>query len=351
MLNWHYSCWPQAQTAAPYVFGRTIQRHYADMADAVAGSYVCGSEDDPRMALSLYVWMRCLWNPAVDVEAIYDEFAVRMFGPAAGPMRRLIALQEDCWNRQWEDDDACSCRNVFEVSFPREDVERMKALVREADERATAAGDEVAQMLVRWYASGFEEFVAESDALAARTGRPVVEPGETREMVDARSALRPVPWAKTSVTTSVTGGVLTVSVRCHEPAVDKMDFARVVDDFVRSNDCVVFAFDDDGEIRSAKVELNGRVERGWDGFSARVSHDAAGWTVVACVRPGEDALRCGRLLGNVTRWRVGDRWLPEAERIPGSRYEESRLHTCFTNLRADPAAFVEFRLSQPAAQD
>lgn len=349
VLNWHYICWPRDWTAAPYVFGRTIQRHYADMADTVCGSYVCGSEDDPRMALSAYVWMRCLWNPDVDVEAIYDEFAIRMFGPSAVPMRRLIALQEKCWNRQWNDD-ACSFHNIFEVSFPPEDVARMKALVHEADERAVAANDGVAQILVRWYASGFEEFVAESDALAARTGRVVVELGQTHEMVNAQSALRPVPWARTTVTTAVADGMLALTVRCQEPAVGKMDFSRTLNDFVYGNDCVVFAFDDDGKIRTPRVDLTGHVERGWNGFSARVCHDATGWTVDACVRLGEDALAAGRLMGNVTRWRIGDRRLPEKQRIPGSRYEESRLNTCFTNIPADPAAFVEFRLTSSSSK-
>ena len=52
-----------------------------------------------------------------------------MFGPAADPMRELIALQEDCWERQWTDD-TCSYRNVFEISYPTEDVLRLKKLMQ-----------------------------------------------------------------------------------------------------------------------------------------------------------------------------------------------------------------------------
>ena len=344
VLNWHYSCWPEEWTAAPYVFGKTIREHYADMADAMCGSYVCGGEGDPRMALSLYVWLRCLWNPDVDVDAIYDEFAFRAFGPAAGPMRRLIELQETCWNRQW-DDDECSHHNIFEVSFPPADVARMRDLVRVAHERAVASGDESVVAAVEWYASGFEEFVAEADVLAARHGRPTVVPGEEREMVQARSALYPSTWAKTTVTTAVEGEELCLTVRCHEPAVAAMDFSRTVNDYVWGNDCVSFSLEVDGGVKTATVDLTGAVSGGWHGFSAWTSVDDSGWTVNARVRLDAAARAAGRLLGNVTRWRVGDRRLPAEKRVPGSRYEQSRLNTAFTNINADPAAFVEFRLT------
>lgn len=344
VLNWHYSCWPQEWTAAPYVFGHTIQEHYADMREVLCGSYICGSEEDPRMALSLYVWMRCLWNPDVNVEAIYDEFAFRTFGPAAVPMRRLIALQEACWNRQWKTDD-CSYRNIFEVSFRREDVERMKVLAREADQLALQAEDPVAVALVRWYASGFEEFVAESDALAARKDRRRIAPGEACEMVAARSALYPQTWAVTTVKTAVESGTLVFEVRCDDPAAERMDFSRLVDDAVWGNDCVTFVVAGEEDPQTAVVYLTGDVEKGWPGFSAQVSSDARGWTVVARVPLSEEALRTGQVLGNVARWRVGDRRLPEKARVPGSRYEQSRLNTVYTNMNADPAAFVAFELS------
>jgi len=343
VLNWHYGCWPLEWTAAPYVFGRTIREHYDDMRDWQCGSFVCGSGEDPRMALSAYVWMRCLWNPEIDVEALYDEFAVRAFGPAAIPMRALIALQESCWERQWESDD-CDCLNVFEVSYPRQDVERMKQLVCAADECATAAGDKLASALVRWYASGFEEFVAESDALSQRRGRMTVRPGEPHEMAMARSALYPKPWAETVVETRFDGRDLCLSVRCDEPAAALMDFSRTVNDIVWGNDCVTFVIEERGETHLAQVNLTGEVKKGWDGFSSQVSHDEAGWTVQARVRLSEETCRAGKVLGNVTRWRVGDRRLPQEKRVPGSRYEQSRLSTCYTNVDTDPAAFVEFLL-------
>lgn len=344
VLNWHYGCWPLEWTAAPYVFGKTIREHYADMADCQCGSFVCGSGDDPRMALSAYVWMRCLWNPEIDVDAVYDEFALRVFGPAALPMRQLIALQEACWNRQW-DSDECSFHNVFEVSYPRQDVERMKLLVRAADEMAAADDNKVAASLVRWYASAFEEFVAESDELSQRQGRMAIRPGVPREMVMANSALYPKPWTPTVVETKVEDDELCLQVRCEDPAAPQMDFTRTVNDVVWGNDCVTFVMVEGEDTHLAQVNLTGEIKKGWNGFTASVASDAKGWTVQARLRLSAEMRQAGKVLGNVARWRVGDRRLPHDKRVPGSRYEQSRLCTCYTNIDTDPAALVEFILT------
>ena len=345
VLNWHYGCWPREWTSAPYVFGRTVQRHYAAMRDVSCGSFVCGGSEDPSLTLSMYVWRRCLWNPDVDVEAIYDEFARRMFGCAARPMRVYIALQEEGWNRQWESD-FCTAHNVFELSYPPDVVERMRALLAEAVGLARASSDEVSRRRLLWYASGMVSFLAESKAVAARQGRKVVLVDRPYEMVDARSTSHPQPWAKTTVKTSCVGDDLVLRVRCFEPAVARMDFFRMVKDFVWGNDCVFFSFEqDDGNVRNVRVFLTGETEGDvGEGFEARVSHDREGWTVDARLRLSEGQRMKGKVLGNVCRWRVGDQRHPPDKRTKGSRYEKSRLDTCFTVLDDDPAAFVEFLL-------
>ena len=345
VLNWHYGCWPLEWTSAPYVFGKTIQRHCADMTGTSCGTFVCGGDGDPRTELSMYVWRRCLWNPNIDVDALYDEFARRMFGCAARPMRACIALQEACWNRQW-DDDVCSARNVFETSYPPEDAARMKELVAEARSLAQAEGDEHALRRIRHYASGLMTFWAESDAIARRQGRTVLRPDETRPMVDARSVMQSAPWAKTLVTTSFADGVLRILVKCEDPASAKMDFSHLVKDFVWGNDCLTFSWEeDDGKGKCARVFLTGAVEgKEIDAFAASVSHDERSWTVDARLKLSAGQVKAGRVLGNVARWRVGDMNRPKSERVPGSRYEHSRLDTCYTRADDDPVAFVEFSL-------
>ena len=129
IANWHYSCWPAEYTPAPYVYGHTIQDHYRRMRDYTVGSFICGGKDDfPRFSLSMYVWMRCLWNPDVDVEAIYDEFCVRQFGAAAKQMREVIRIQEEDWNPKT-------------LMFPRESMLRLSELLAESAElvRGTSA--------------------------------------------------------------------------------------------------------------------------------------------------------------------------------------------------------------------
>ena len=345
VLSWHYGCWPLEWTSAPYVFGETIQRHCADMRSVSCGTFVCGGGDDPRMALSMYVWAKCLWNPDLDVGAVYDEFARRMFGAGADDMRALIALQERCWNRQWADDE-CSFRNVFEVSFPPEDVGRMKSLLKAAYAKVAAAGDKSAVRRVRQYAAGLTQFFLD-EAQARKTracGVRLVRPGETNEMIVAQHATSAPPWAKTCVSFEPAAeGKVRFTVRCEEPAAAKMTFGKMAPDFVRGNDNVKFVIDDGEGVKTAKAFADGHCERAlFPGFAARVTHDATGWTVEATIPVGAKARARGELLGNVCRWRVGDRRLPESERVKGSRYEHSRLATLFTNLDDDPAAFVKF---------
>ena len=321
VLSWNYECWPKDFTSAPYVFGKTVQSHYADLRDVLCGAYVCGSAADPRTALSVYVWMKCLWNPGFDVERVYDEFARRMFGPAAEPMRALIALQEECWNRPWEND-VCSYRNIFEISYPPSDVARMKALMVEAYGIALKAGEPFAER-ARRYLSPLEIFVAESEANAARTERREIRPNAVCELLQARSVWATNVWAKTEVVTRVDGNELCICARCFEPEVAQLDFEHEVPDFVWGNDNVEFVVDDGSGVR--------KMKRGLKDVTCR---DDRSWTVEARMKLSASALRAGFVKGNVCRWRVGDR----------KRYEHTRLDTRFTQPNDDPAAFVNFLL-------
>ena len=330
VLNWDYECWPKDWTSAPYVFGRTIQTHYAALRDTLCGVYVCGGASDPRTELSVYIWMKSLWNPDFDVERVYDEYARRMFGPAAPPMRALIAIQEAGWNRPWPDD-ACSYHNVFELSYPPAVVARIEDLMVAADEIATQAGEPFAGRVQR-YLSGLETFVAEAEANAARVGRLEIRPNAVSTMVQARDVWTTNVWAQTEVVTRTEGGELLIRARCLEPAAARLDFAHDVDDYVWGNDAVTFVLEDDGAVRKVERRLRDAVCR-----------DAESWTVEARFALSERARREGRVLGNVCRWRVGDRRRPKAEQVAGSRYEHTRLDTRFTSPDDDPAAFVVFR--------
>ena len=331
VLSWDYECWPRQFTSAPYVFGRTVRAHYAALRDVLCGAYVCGSAADPRTELSAYVWMRSLWNPEFDVERVYDEYARRMFGPAERPMRALIALQESCWERPWPDE-VCSYRNVFETSYPPSDVARMKALADAARRAAAGAGEPFARR-VRRYLSGLEAFLAEADANAARTRPLEIRPGETYALVQARNVWATNAWARTEVVTRTEGDELCIRARCFEPAAARLDFVREIPDFVWGNDCVEFVVDDGTGVRTLTRGLRDAISR-----------DGQSWTVEVRVKLSAAVRQAGLVRGNVCRWRVGDRRFPEEERVPGSRYELTRLDTRFTCPNDDPAAFVTFLL-------
>ena len=140
-------------------------------------------------------------------------------------------------------------------------------------------------------------------------------------------------WAKTEVTTRLEGGELCIRVRCFEPAVARLDFKHEVPDFVWGNDSVELVVDDCTGVRMQKLGLRDAIAR-----------DDRSWTVEARIKLSAQALQVGVVKGNVCRWRVGDRRHPEAERVPGSRYEHTRLDTRFTQPNDDPAAFVDFLL-------
>jgi len=168
--NWHYSCWPEDQTDAVYLFPHTIQAHYLANRDKTTGSFVNGVANHwPRQHISLYVWLKVLWNPDFNVDFAIDEYCRRMYGPAAGTMRELARMQIDGWeNSRWPGG-VFSARGVYESSYPREQVVRMEELLKKA--RVEAAGDSLANERIEYYATPFPAFFKESKDYAEGTGR------------------------------------------------------------------------------------------------------------------------------------------------------------------------------------
>ncbi len=164
IVNWHYTCWPAEFTDAPYLFGHLIQSHYQSIRPSSAGTFICSSSDRTRFSLDTYLYLRILWNPNANVDAIYDAFCHHMFGPAAAPMRRLLTLQEQGWARPWPNDD-CTDENVFGISYPTETIREMRDLFNDAWQKSAA--DEAAQNRILWYAKGFSRFFQQADNFAA----------------------------------------------------------------------------------------------------------------------------------------------------------------------------------------
>ena len=166
--SWDYICWPAEFCSAPYVFGKVAQDHYRRLRPYTVGSFINGTGTPPekRLFLSAYVWVRSMWNPEFDLNALYDTFAARMFAAGAKPMREIIRMQEDGWMRPWGAGQI-SNKNIYEISYPRKDVLRMQELFAEA--KALAKGDALALRRIAKYEACFTDFFRESEDLANGT--------------------------------------------------------------------------------------------------------------------------------------------------------------------------------------
>lgn len=172
--NWHYSCWPEHRTSAVYLFPHVIKEFYQANREKTVGSFINGTTDHwPRQHISLYCWMKVLWNPNFDVDAAIEEYCRRMYGPAAGTMRQLIALQMDGWEKSRWANGQLTSKAIFEVSFPRKRVQSMQALFEKA--RTEAGGDKLIVKRIDYYSAPFKDFFQQSQQYGNGNGfRPLL---------------------------------------------------------------------------------------------------------------------------------------------------------------------------------
>ncbi len=377
--SWDYIIWPAEYCKAPYLFGKVAQDHYKRLRKFTVGSFVNGDYPTDRLVLSAYVWMHSMWNPDFDLQKVYDVFAERMFGAGAEPMRRLIAMQEDGWMRPWGAGQI-SNKNVYEISYPRNEVIVMENLI--AGAKKLAAGDEIALKRIRWYENGFLDFFKESEDLASGTAlepsriqkvaaNPVVDGRLDDEVWKAATAYpfvremdrqRAEPYYPTDVRLVWTpNGGVTVGYRCTEPLagdeairkkIREKGSVEILDTFLDVSGagdghyCQIYLEDDarpmyytDGPNWSGKG-VEAAVWFGKDEWSAEIYIPFAAIRDLPQAQFPEGTSSGGTFwLGNFCRSRVWDIRLPEAERREGSKRESSRRYTRCSIWNKDPAAF------------
>ena len=168
ITTWEYSCWVLDWTHAPLQFPHIVQDYYRRNRDVLAGSFVNGGQfgEWGRAAPTLYVWMRVLWNPDIDVDATLDEMCRRLYGPAADTCRELLQLMCDRWERaEWRERLGGAGRMppaVFRDTWPPAVVERMTALRDKAAREL--ADDAEARRRFEWWLWTFDLFRAEAEA-------------------------------------------------------------------------------------------------------------------------------------------------------------------------------------------
>jgi len=109
-----------------------------------------------------------LWDPEFNVDAAIAEYCRRMYGPAAGPMRKLVGMLADGWEKREWPKHTFSPKAVYETSFPHADVRKMEALLAEA--HAKAKGDALVTKRLAYYAGPLRAFFAESKQFIEGTG-------------------------------------------------------------------------------------------------------------------------------------------------------------------------------------
>ena len=120
----------------------------------------------------MYVWMKSLWNPDLDVDAVLDEMCRRLYGKAAAPARDLLRLQCEAWAtlRGGLSDQGKISPAKFKAIWPAETVAEMRALRDKA--LAGLAGDPLGRQRFLYWTWTFDAFLAESVAIQDTRATP-----------------------------------------------------------------------------------------------------------------------------------------------------------------------------------
>lgn len=379
--NWHYICWPAEFTNAPYIYADAIIQHYKDTKDLTVGSFINGwFNPEERHFLCAYIWLRALWNCDLNAQAIFDEFAGRMFGPAAKPMRRIIQLQSEGWSRPWNVPQIAP-KNIYEVSYPRGEVLEMEKCFENA--YTLAGSDELVKKRIDHYKKGFDAFFKESKDYAEGTAfaplmmrkaasNPVVDgklddvewrQAEAINFIRAYDKKDKTPTYPTTVQAVWTPDGVTFGFRMTEPTPDKLyikEPAGTPESWGNDNVELLFDVTGKGEGDYYHIIFDARNEE----LFAKHSTDKESWKpkgIKKNIHRGKDLwsseifipfsefanLKGAQLpqtssaglfwIGNFTRHRVADS--ASKDKAPESVKELQRLNTLYSYWNADQGAF------------
>ncbi len=385
--GWHYSCWPEDRTRAVYLFPHTIQAFYRANRDKTVGTFINGTADHwQRQHLSMYVWLKILWNPDFDVDAIAEEYCKRMYGPAAATVRELVRLQTDQWEKSRWPGGRMSAKGIHEFSFPRKVVKEMEALLEKA--KKETSGDELASKRLAYYAEPFVDFFKESKEyheggglkplIAQKVGENPKIDGKLDDEVWKRAQEMPfvMGWDKvnkepkypTTMKAVWTADGITFGFRMTEPLPDRLE--RVIkgrdDSMAWWDDNVELLFDvtgkNEGEFYHFIYNPNAAI---WDAkgkdFSwnndaikaaAHVGKDFWSLEVYVPYSAFPEAVRPGSgtdtaWYGNFTRHRVADQGLkPKFRSHPDSKREYQRLNTTYAGPSNNLSDFALIRFRE-----
>ena len=172
--TWEYSHRVPEWTHAPVQHPHLVQDYYRTNRDVIVGSFLNGGgiAEWTKSSPTLHCWMKVLWNPEVDIDAILDGFCERMFGRAAGTTRELLRLMCERWETaQWRQSLGDAGRvdaPVFADTWPPEVVAKMTELGKQA--RTELKDDPAALQRFEYWTWTFEPFLKEAREEWAKAG-------------------------------------------------------------------------------------------------------------------------------------------------------------------------------------
>jgi hypothetical protein len=176
ITDWDYSDRGSGWTYGPLQYPHVVRDFYRTNRTCLAGSFLNGGimSDWTTTAPTLYVWMKVLWNPDVEVDAVLDEMCRRLYGKAGGTVRELIRLECERWEvvpwtRHLEDAGAIP-PPLFQELWPAEVVGRMQALRDKA--LAELADDTGARQRFLYWTWTFDAFLKDAEATRAPSATP-----------------------------------------------------------------------------------------------------------------------------------------------------------------------------------
>ena len=166
VTTWEYSHRIHEWTCAPVQYPHLVRDYYRANRDILAGSFLNGGQigEWSTGAPTDYCWMRILWNPDVNVDAILDEMCSRLFGKASATCRELLRLECERWETAlWREslgDAGKVSAPVFADTYPPDVVDKMAKLRDKA--RQEMEGDPVSAQRFAYWTWTFDYFLEEA---------------------------------------------------------------------------------------------------------------------------------------------------------------------------------------------
>ena len=175
ITDWDYSDRGSGWTYGPVQYPHLVCDFYKTNRTVLAGTFINGGflPDWTTSAPTLYVWLKALWNPELDVEATLDEMCRRLYGKAGGTVRELIRLQCERWQTaSWGGmgDQGRIPPAVFKKIWPPDVVAKMKALHDKA--LAELADDPVGRQRFLYWTWTFDAFLKDAAQEPAASVKP-----------------------------------------------------------------------------------------------------------------------------------------------------------------------------------